>query len=125
MYHSHSAPTERFLVPEYSAPVKKVVKSNSRVPKRYSVEDLKYLGLEFNPYVLSDYLDFVKARTEYVRSKFDKTGSQKKVSIFDRVPVDAINAYREELKRNDELFKEDEPQDIYPEDYCLSTCILF
>ena len=120
-YNSHSASTERFLVPEYPVPVKEDVTSNPRGSTHYSEEELIRRGLEFNPHVL----DFVKARAEYARSKFDKMGALKKDSSHVRVPVDAIIAYREELKRNDELFKGGEPLDLYPEDYCFRTCVLY
>ena len=124
-YQSHSAPTERFFVPECPVPVEEDDTSNPRRLTHYSEEELKLRGLEFNPYAKSDFLNFLKANAEYTRSRFDKTGSLKKGSTYDRVPVDAIIAYREELKRNDELLKGGEPLDLYPEDYSFRTCVLY
>lgn len=118
-YHSYSASTETFLAPEYPDSVEEDVTSDPRGSKRYSVEELKCRGLEFNPYVKSDYLEFLKSRAECERHEFlKKKRAQKKVSIYDFVPVDSIRAYRQELKRNDELLKKDEPLDICTEDPC-------
>ena len=120
-YHSYSAPKKRFITPEYPVSVKEDATSDPRGLTHYSEEELKRRGLEFNPHVF----DLVKANAESVRSKFDKTRTRKKGSSHDRVPVDAIIAYRKELKRNDELLEKDELLGGYPEDCCFRTCILY
>ena len=105
--YSLSAPINEFIVPEVKNPnpmeqaLRKYSKIDPRGSKQFSEEVLRHRGLEFCPNVKEDYMDFLQARAELNQNPFSLNA-----------PESAIEAYRAELQRNDEILKTEASLDI-------------
>lgn len=103
--YSLSAPINEFIVPEVKNPMEQALRKYSKIDprgsKQFSEEVLRHRGLEFQPNVKEDYMDFLQARVVLNQNPFSLNA-----------PESAIEAYRAELQRNDEILKTEASPDI-------------